>query len=119
MKQKLLDYLSTKGITYQDTGDIVSFANNNINYMCAFDQNDGNFFQFLIPDIEPSQDIDDQIKQKVDRLSKEVKVAKIFIIRDQVWISVESFVYSYENLTNLIERLLGVGAETLRRYRNS
>lgn len=109
------NYLIHKGITIQKEGETtISFGNEGLNYIFVFDKNDPFYFRLILPNVLRINDNRNEILDKINDENTKFKVAKSVIINNNVWISVEQFVYSFEKINNLFERSLIV----LRTYIN-
>lgn len=78
------------------------------NFQCVFTAGEGddpNFIRFVIPNIEIGNDIN-EITPYLNQLTADYKVGKAFLSENnQLWLGVECFVYSKENLSLLYERM--------------
>lgn len=109
------NYLIHKGITIQKEGETtISFSNEGLNYIFVFDKNDPFYFRLILPNVLRINDNRNEILDKINDENTKFKVAKSVIINNNVWISVEQFVYTFEKINNLFERSLIV----LRTYIN-
>lgn len=109
------NYLLHKGITIQKEGETtISFSNEGLNYIFVFDKNDPFYFRLILPNVLRVNDNRNEILDKINNENMKFKVAKSVIINNNVWISVEQFVYTFEKINNLFERSLMV----LRTYIN-
>lgn len=109
------NYLIHKGITIQKEGETtISFSNEGLNYIFVFDKNDPFYFRLILPNVLCINDNRNEILDKINDENTKFKVAKSVIINNNVWITVEQFVYTFEKINNLFERSLIV----LRTYIN-
>lgn len=100
------NYLDSNNISIKDEKKItISFEYSNLNYLFVFDESDPFYFRLILPNIMLVQE--EQIQEvyhTVNFVNVNYKVAKVAIYDNNVWISIESFVYSKENIDGLFKR---------------
>lgn len=102
-------YLNIKGIDIQKEDDItISFTFNGLFYIFVHDKNDPYYFRLILPNVLHIQEKGNRssILDRINDGNTKFKVAKSLIINDNVWISIEQFVYSMERINDLFERSL-------------
>ena len=103
-------YLSSIGVKVKEGNETsISFESNNLQYLFLTDSSDPYYFRLILPNIAIVTDENtSKINQVVNSSNTKFKVAKSFIIDDKVWVSVEQFVYSRENINELFNRSLNL-----------
>ena len=109
MRTLFKQYLSNKNIDFKVEGqNVISFIYSQHHYLMIHDEEDPNYFCICLPDVEASDTITDDIRTKINQISREYKVAKIIEIGNQVWITAESFVFNYVGIQSLFDRLISL-----------
>jgi hypothetical protein len=117
MTAKFVDFLSKKGVEdlKQEEG-FVFFKYNKFSYMYQYDEKDDPYyFRIMLPNIESP--VTDEIRKKMVTLSTKFKVVKLTEMNNQVWITMEQFVYCFDNLDKLFERMIEVLETAIKEYR--
>lgn len=106
MQSKFIQYLTIRNLTFQNNvEEQISFQFEGLNYIFVYDNSDSNFFRLLLPNIysiEKERSIYDIMINDFNSMYKVVKA--IITSQNQIWLSVEQFVYSDENIDMLFER---------------
>ena len=106
MLSRFIQYLSSKSLSFQNNAeDQVSFQYDGLNYLFVYDSSDSNFFRLLLPNISGIEDNRGKYDEIVNNFNYSYKVVKAIVTpNNQIWLSVEQFVYSEENIELLFER---------------
>ncbi|MCM1218480.1 MAG: hypothetical protein NC548_28665 [Lachnospiraceae bacterium] len=97
--------------------DLLVFSINELNYLAEYNRDaDPFFFRILLPNIATHNDDGNLI---IQRLNSRFKTGKAFITDNEVWISVETFVYGNVDYPLLFTRMIEVAREMFNEYRNS
>lgn len=108
MQSKFIQYLSSKNLAFQNNvEEQITFQSEGLNYLFVYDSSDPNYFRMLLPKIfEIAEDsAENKYSSIINEFNSTYKVVKAFISSDnQIWLSVEQFVYSEENIELLFER---------------
>ena len=121
MLAQCITFLSEKSILVQKTEPPYVFFDYNIlnrNLHCVFavgEGNDPNYCRFIIPNLEAVQG-DNNINDVVGQITAEHKAGKAFMVGGKVWLSVECFVYSTENIKSLYDRMFSVLVKICQKY---
>lgn len=106
MQSRFIQYLTLKNLTFQNNvEEQISFQFDGLNYIFVYDNSDSNFFRLLLPNIysiEKERSIYDILINDFNSMYKVVKA--IITSQNQIWLSVEQFVYSEDNIDLLFER---------------
>ncbi|WP_087723748.1 T3SS (YopN, CesT) and YbjN peptide-binding chaperone 1 [Pandoraea sp. PE-S2T-3] len=90
--QTLLTYLQGEGYSahLDDDGDI-AFKREGLQYVLCFDQSDPGYGKLLLPNVYQieSQESLSRALIAMDEINRQMKVVKIYTVRDQVWLTVE------------------------------
>ena len=105
MLNSFRNYLSSSGIEYSHNDDVISFSRNNLQYIFICEISDPYYFRLILPNVFDANSNVDEIHRYINNINLTFKVVKLYITENNsVWISIEQFVYSSENITNLFER---------------
>ena len=118
MIARFLDFITKKGASnIERKADFLTFKYNNHFYIFSYDpQSDSNFIRLILPDIEPSDTIDESVRKTMIEVSTEYKVIKVVEVEEKVWLSAELFVFSTENIDVLFQRILDLMENALNIY---
>ena len=106
MQSNFIQYLSSKNLPFQNNiEEQISFQFEGLNYIFVYDNSDLNFFRLLLPNIYNINDDRERYNQMINDFNNTYKVVKAIIVsQNQIWLSVEQFVYSNERIELLFER---------------
>src|SRR5262249_34009666 len=93
------------GRRVDDDADVV-FKKEGRTYSQFADEEDKTYFRLAFPafwEIE-SEDEDEQARQAINELNADLKVIKLYIVRNNVWASVEMFIDPIENFRAVFPR---------------
>lgn len=113
-------YIDSKGIKIQSEDETtIFFERNGLQYTFACEKSDPYYFRIILPNIlKVNAENKQEILQLVNSINLKFKVAKSFIVEDKnVWISVESFVYSMSNMDELFDRIFTLYEVVLNEYK--
>lgn len=89
-----MEFLSEEGYrpTKDKDGD-VTFKHEGLTYVIIVDDKDDEFFRVILPNIWPIKEQNERAKIEAAALyaTAKTKVAKVFPVRDNVWVTVELF----------------------------
>lgn len=106
----LKNYLETQRIllTHEER-NMITFSKSNLNFVFFSEDGDPYYFRLLLPNVmDITAANSGYIKDIILDCNMKIKVAKGAIINENVWISVEQFAYSKENINELFERVCKV-----------
>lgn len=108
MQSKFIQYLSSKNLAFQNNvKEQITFQSEGLNYLFVYDSSDSNFFRLLLPNIYSIEDNKDKCNEIVNNFNYTYKVVKAIVTpANQIWLSVEQFAYSKENIELLFERCI-------------
>lgn len=114
-----MNYLENNGMQYSSLSNtLISFSSSNHNYIFEYDpQTERQYFRFILPNIESNQ-VDENIRNRISELNRNIKLVKFVEMNDNVWIMAEQFCYSSESIDSLFNRLIGLLDYALSRYRS-
>lgn len=117
MTEKFLDFLSKKGVEDLKQKDgFVFFKYKTFSYMYQYDEKDDPYYlRIMLPNIDSP--VTDDIRKKMVTISTNLKVVKLTDMYNQVWITMEQFVYCMDNLDKLFERMIQVLETAIKEYR--
>jgi hypothetical protein len=104
------DFLEEEGYrpTIDDDGDI-AFKAEGMALVLTFDDRDEQFVRLILPSfwsIDSSEE-SKEAKEAALKVNKEIKAAKVFIVRDHVWATIEAFYETADSFTAVFQRSLG------------
>ena len=110
MRTLFKQYLSNKNIEFTiENQNVISFKYRQHHYLMIYNETeDPNYFCICLPDVDASNSITDQIRAKMNQISREYKVAKLIEVGSQVWITAESFVFNYVGIRDLFDRMVSL-----------
>lgn len=110
MRTQFIDFLASRGASNVDfRDDKVTFSLNGLNYIFVYNESDRHYFRLILPNISPSiTEENPRHEQIINEINRDYKVAKAFVVNDRIWISVEQFVYSNENINFLFDRCISL-----------
>lgn len=106
----LKNYLETQRIqlTHEEK-NMLTFSKSDLNFVFFSEDGDPYYFRLLLPNVmDITAANSGYIKDIILDCNMNIKVAKGVIINENVWISVEQFAYSKENINELFERVCKV-----------
>ncbi|VVE15489.1 hypothetical protein PPN31114_02877 [Pandoraea pneumonica] len=90
--QTLLDHLQREGFSahLDEDGDI-AFKREGLQYVLCFDESDPGYGKLLLPNVYQIETQDELHRALVamDEINRQMKVVKIYTVRDHVWLTVE------------------------------
>lgn len=102
-------YLADEGYkpSIDEDGD-VRFKREGNNYFIAVSEDDPEFFSVVLPNIWPIENDKErsQVLVAADASNAKSKVTKVFIVKNDVWVSVELFVKRPEDFKAVFERAM-------------
>ena len=108
--QMYVDFLKAEGYLPEiDSDGDVRFKKEGGNYYIAVDATDDEFFRVVFPGFWPieSEEERDQALAKCNEANAGAKVAKVFIVQDSVWASLELFVSTPDAFKGVFSRGMG------------
>lgn len=108
MQSKFIQYLSSKNLAFQNNvEEQITFKYEDLNYLFVYDSSDSNFFRLLLPNIYSIENSKNECNEIVNNFNYTYKVVKAIVTpTNQIWLSVEQFVYSEENIEFMFERCI-------------
>jgi len=106
MLKSFKEYLKSNSVNISGEDKItVSFEYGDLKYLFVFDDSDPFYFRLILPNIASVENDNTQkIYEVVNSINVNYKVVKATVFNNNVWISVEEFVYSKENINELFKR---------------
>ena len=107
MQTMYMEYLKSEGYPAEldDDGDVLFKFEGNT-YFIQIDPEDTEFFRIVLPNFWPVKDDAERNKvlEAMNYANAESKTAKVFIVRDNVWVSIEIFVATPEDFRSIFKR---------------
>lgn len=116
-----VDFLREEGYVpkVDEDGDVV-FKCEGRTYIVFGEEKDESYFRLAFPafwEIE-SADEEDQAREAINELNAKMKVMKLFIVRDNVWASVEMFLDPIESFKSVFTRSLNLLQQGVNEFRD-
>lgn len=108
---RYLEFLESQEIEGKiDSDGDVQFKYEDRSYFIEVDATDTEFFRLVLPNIWPIEDEKERIQvlRAMDFANNQVKVAKIYMVKDNVWVGVEVFRDDIDDYEAYFERSLQV-----------
>lgn len=116
-----MEFLREEGYSprFDDDGD-VAFKLEGRNYFIVLDDDDETFFRILFPGFWPIENAVERTKAERAALTAtaDVKVAKVLIINDSAWATIEAFSSSPENSKQTFRRSINALQTAVRCFVN-
>lgn len=126
MLRKFLDYLATLDVesinvenNKEHNATSVQFQYKKLSYLFVCENNDTSYFRLVLPNIQTITD-DNRAKniETINEINYNLKVVKGIIVgSNRVWLSVEQFVVSMENIGEVFSLALMVLEVAIAEYR--
>lgn len=103
------DYLSSEGYKPEvDTDGDVSFKREGLTYYIIVTETDSEFFEMALPNIHHIEDETDRTAAYIaaDYSNAKSKVSKVYMVGDDVWVTVELFIASPDAFKDVFERAM-------------
>lgn len=121
MLEAFRKYLLSNDIEVQNEkdGTAIYFERNTLQYIFNCEKSDPYYFRIILPNIlKVTSDNKQEILQLVNSVNLKFKVAKSVIVEDEnVWVSVELFAYSMNNIDELFNRAFILHETVLNEYK--
>lgn len=114
----MIEYLQQRGIV-ADTNDRrrISFSVNNLHYIFEVFEPDSFFFRMSLPQITSNVQALNQFSDKIQKLNRNFKVAKIISQENhELWIVADQFVFSISQIDSLFERVIQAMGDMIKEY---
>jgi hypothetical protein len=114
------EYLREEGYVprVDDDGDVV-FKKEGGTYILFADEEDKTYFRLVFPafwEIE-SEDEDERARQAINELNADLKVIKLYVVRNNVWAGVEMFIDPIESFRATFPRSIRLLANAVNKFR--
>ena len=97
---------------------MVEFQYRGLNFLFEHDPTDASFFRMLLPNIEPSNEINEDIRNNMIRVTTVYKMGKCLLVNEnQVWMSVDGLSFSREKMEPVFQRMMDILCQMFRDYR--
>lgn len=113
-------YIDSKGFKILNEDETtISFERNGLQYTFVYEKSDPYYFRVILPNIlKVNTENEQEILQLVNSINLKFKVAKSVIVeKENVWISIESFVYSMNNMDEFFDRIFVLYEVVLNEYK--
>lgn len=117
---KFIEFLSSRGIEYNIVDDVfIKFNYKDLNYMFQYYKDeDPSYFRIMLPKINNKQVTTELVKITTE-LNINYKSVKLFEIEsNSIWMVIECFVYSLDNIDMLFSRIVDALSTVIKIYRD-
>ena len=119
MIDKLRAFLKINDITalpIEGSSSMISFSINDLNYLFIFDKNsDPAFIQMMLPKVGQYTDWNDSLRN----INESYKSGKVLVINNEIWFSVENFIYGNVDAPALFSRMISILRDMINNYRRN
>ncbi len=116
---KFVEFLASRGIAYDIVDEVfIKFKYKDLNYMFQYYKDeDPSYFRIMLPKIN-NKEVDANVLQITKELNLNYKTVKIVEFEPgSIWMIIETFVYSLENVDMMFARIIDVLAFVIKIYR--
>lgn len=116
---KFVEFLASRGIAYDIVDEVfIKFKYKDLNYMFQYYKDeDPSYFRIMLPKIN-NKEVDANVLQITKELNLNYKTVKIVEFEPgSIWMIIENFVYSLENVDMMFARIIDVLAFVIKIYR--
>lgn len=115
----LLDYLKEEGFTpkVDDDGDII-FKREGLTYILFVNEDDEEFVRIDLPNVWEIESLGERqmVLAAAAEVNRQVKVAKVVPMGDNVWVSAQLLVDPIENVSKILPRTMNVLSLAVREF---
>ena len=99
--------------------NVVSFEYKGLNYLFAYDNDDPYYIRLMLPNVISVTDsrISDNLNNIINDYNLKFKAIKVTVVSDSLWLSIEQFIYSKDNITNLFSRIILILETVISKFR--
>lgn len=110
MINSIISYLKERGIRYETPDKtLVEFSLDGLNFLFQYrEEEDPRFIRLLLPKVEDVKENENDVFKRMIDVTSSIKAVKCVIINSEVWLSVEQFFSSTDNITLVLERMINV-----------
>jgi hypothetical protein len=107
--EMVLDYLKEQGLCPQLEDEVIIFKYQMCTFLFFVDDDDDKFFRLALPSIyDVTEDNRISLLEAANEVNKRLKVAKVFIPNDDVWVSAETLMDDTPELDDFVPRILNI-----------
>ena len=103
------EYLASEGYRYDiDSDGDLHFKIESLNLYCTNNGNDEQFFRIIMPGLYEVENNREKVLEACNKISRDYKVLKAFLVEDRLWLTVEMFVDSSPEVGDFIQRIFSI-----------
>ena len=103
------EYLASEGYRYDiDSDGDLHFKIEGVNLYCTNNGNDEQFFRIIMPGIYEVENNRVKVLEACNKISRDYKVLKAFLVEDRLWLTVEMFMDSTPEVGDFIQRISSI-----------
>ena len=103
------EYLAEQGYRYDIDGDgDLHFKAEGVNLYCTDNGEDNQFFRIIMPNIYQLENNREKVLEAVNKITREWKVLKAYLVEDRLWLSIEMFVDSTPDVGDFMPRCIKI-----------
>lgn len=103
--------------------DSIVFEYKELHYFFVYDPNDPYYIRLMLPNIISKEDFEKKqninINDVINNYNTDFKAIKLIIVDNSLWLSIEQFVYSKDNIRQLFTRLISILETVISHFREN
>lgn len=103
------EYLAEQGYRYDIDGDgDLHFKAEGVNLYCTDTGEDNQFFRIIMPNIYQLENNREKVLEAANKITRDWKVLKAYLVEDRLWLSIEMFVDSTPDVGDFMGRCIKI-----------
>lgn len=103
------EYLASEGYRYDiDSDGDLHFKIEGVHLYCTNNGNDEKFLRIIMPGIYEVENNREKVLEACNKISRDYKVLKAFLVEDRLWLTIEMFVDSSPEVGDFIQILFSI-----------
>ena len=113
------EWLNSEGYHYDiDKDGDIHFKFNGKHMLFIADERDLLFFRIIMPGIYDIENNREKVLEICNEITCGIKVVKAFVVRDEVWLSIEMFIDSNPDIGDFFERCCDILISAYHKFAN-
>jgi len=121
MLSEFIKYLSSSSeySIKSNEANVISFEYKGLNYLFVNDNDDPYYIRLILPNVINVSDtrISEKLNNIINEYNSTFKAIKLTIVNDSLWLSIEQFIYSKDNVANLFSRIIIILETVISKFR--
>lgn len=103
------EWLSSEGYRSEiDSDGDLHFKVEGVSFYCTKNGTDDQYFRIIMPNIYTVENNRVRVLEAVNKISKDYKVLKAFLVDDRLWLSIEMFIDSTPEVGDFMPRCISI-----------